>query len=200
MPGSELVSRAVVAVGLVATITTMYWLEVSILFALGPVVGCLVYDILSLIAMRPKIIPLLLTIAYGCAGTALIIPLDVWNRRILVLSTLLIALSDIIQYLVGKFRGQHAIGVGPSPRKSYEGYVGSVLAIPVGMAFGLEYRMCAELILAGIIGDLTVSVCKRWMGIKDISDLLGHHGGWLDRADGVYMGYWYLIFFHCDNL
>jgi phosphatidate cytidylyltransferase len=43
------------------------------------------------------------------------------------------------------------------------------------------------LVITGICGDLFVSMIKRRLGIKDTSNMLGSHGGWLDRTDGVKM-------------
>jgi phosphatidate cytidylyltransferase len=63
---------------------------------------------------------------------------------------------------------------------------------PVGWALQLPVDLITSLLLAGVIGDLFVSLCKRRIGIKDISDLLGAHGGWLDRVDSVFMGYVWL--------
>ncbi len=101
-----------------------------------------------------------------------------------------VTISDVLQYYAGRFIGNTRIGF-PSPNKTLEGYIlGSFLAM---FASSILLKVCLEttflLIIYGILGDLFVSFCKRMLNIKDISNLLGPHGGYLDRVDGIYMAY-----------
>ncbi len=105
------------------------------------------------------------------------------NRTLLFQKILVVSLSDIVQCFSGTYYGKNLVG-GPSPKKTWEGYMGA-------MIFAL---MCTPIfsfsiiwVFLGILGDLFVSMCKRKIGIKDTSRLLGSHGGWLDRVDGIYM-------------
>jgi len=101
-----------------------------------------------------------------------------------------VTISDIMQYYLGKHFGKIRIGF-PSPNKTLEGYFsGSILAIVVSsLLLRISPYTSTCLIIYGIIGDLFVSIFKRWLGVKDVSSLLGAHGGYLDRVDGIYMAY-----------
>ena len=192
---TELTQRVAVGVSLALYITAIYHLQLSVWWILGPVILCTLYDWASLLFFNRLHAFSFVLIAYGLAGIYLLIVLFQEDRLQLLLGTLQVALSDVLQYFCGKYLGNREVGRGPSPHKSVEGYLGSILAWPVGMMFGLSAERCLSLIIVGIIGDLFVSWCKRRIGIKDVSDLLGSHGGWLDRTDGVYLGYlWMLLF------
>lgn len=103
--------------------------------------------------------------------------------------------SDIGGYVFGVFFGTHAMAPAVSPKKSWEGFVGSVvfstaagiasviflLGGPfwVGILLGVGLAACATL------GDLVESQFKRDLGIKDMSGMLPGHGGLMDRMDGL---------------
>lgn len=103
---------------------------------------------------------------------------------------------DMGGYFVGNLIGHHKCFPVISPKKTWEGLVGSVLVL---LAFHLllgwwyeipyTYLMLGGLtmFIAGtaIAGDLFVSFLKRRVGIKDTGTLLPGHGGLLDRFDSV---------------
>ena len=128
-----------------------------------------------------------LLIIYSIIGLYLILcnytPIN--ERKLLFDKILLVSLSDIAQFFFGKFFGKHPVG-GPSSQKTWEGYIGAILIILLGNFF-ISFFNSILWVGSGIIGDLFVSVCKRKLEIKDTSNLLGPHGGWLDRVDGIYM-------------
>jgi len=101
-----------------------------------------------------------------------------------------VTISDIMQYYLGKHFGNIRIGF-PSPNKTLEGYFsGSIFAIIISsLILQISPYTSTRLIIWGILGDLFVSIFKRLLGVKDISSLLGSHGGYLDRVDGIYMAY-----------
>jgi phosphatidate cytidylyltransferase len=108
---------------------------------------------------------------------------------------LLTVLSDIGGYTAGVLFGRHPMAPAISPKKSWEGAVGSAvfcgvggaLAVPVlldggrpqGMAIGLALMVTATL------GDLGESMVKRDLDIKDMGSLLPGHGGLMDRLDSL---------------
>ena len=95
--------------------------------------------------------------------------------------------SDIFQYFGGKRFGRHRIG-SISPNKTYEGYLFSLVVILILWLFSsislINLLTCWFL---GIMGGLLNSIIKRKLEIKDFSHLFGEHGGFLDRADSVYL-------------
>ncbi|WP_369831000.1 phosphatidate cytidylyltransferase [Corynebacterium sp. 13CS0277] len=103
--------------------------------------------------------------------------------------------SDVGGYAAGVMFGSHPLAPAVSPKKSLEGFAGSVVLGSLtgvlcvvfllddewwlGLALGLGLVVCATL------GDLVESQFKREIGIKDMSDLLPGHGGLMDRMDGL---------------
>lgn len=111
-------------------------------------------------------------------------------------------LSDIGAYFVGVTMGKHKLCPTVSPKKTVEGLVGGIVCAILGMliygivlqkAFGFTVRYGFVLIygavgsVAGVMGDLSFSVIKRQVGIKDYGKLFPGHGGVLDRFDSVIM-------------
>lgn len=107
-------------------------------------------------------------------------------------------LGDIGGYAVGTLVGRTRIAPTISPNKSLEGLLGGLvvssglgaLVLPaVGDLFTpITGALVAGLsVLAGSLGDLTESMVKRDVGVKDFGSLLPGHGGILDRVDGILM-------------
>jgi phosphatidate cytidylyltransferase len=105
--------------------------------------------------------------------------------------------ADTGAFFVGRTFGRHRMSPAISPNKSWEGFVGGVLAA-VGMSFVILYRDRDEFLtipeslvlglviaLAATLGDLFESAVKRDLGVKDSGRLLGGHGGVLDRVDSL---------------
>lgn len=112
------------------------------------------------------------------------------------LAFLLIVIStDTGAYASGLLFGKHPMAPKISPKKTWEGFAGSVVvALAVGIT--LSVLMLGQPVWLGVvfgltmvatatIGDLTESLIKRDLGIKDISTWLPGHGGFLDRLDSV---------------
>ncbi len=103
--------------------------------------------------------------------------------------------SDVGGYAAGVLLGRHPMAPSISPKKSWEGFGGSVLLCVVGGAatvsliLGESWWIGALLgvavAIAATVGDLMESLLKRDLGIKDMSTLLPGHGGLMDRLDSL---------------
>ncbi|MFV0459044.1 MAG: phosphatidate cytidylyltransferase [Actinomycetales bacterium] len=103
--------------------------------------------------------------------------------------------SDIGGYIFGVLWGKHPMAPSVSPKKSWEGLAGSllfgVLTGVVCVVFGINGPWWAGVIvgicavITGVLGDLSESLLKRDLGIKDMGDILPGHGGVLDRIDSL---------------
>lgn len=103
--------------------------------------------------------------------------------------------SDTGAYFSGRFFGKHKLNLEVSPKKTWEGAIGGTI-LAVGAAvlmhnlflstcFSTKAAIALGLIVAivGQVSDLAESVLKRSTGVKDSSNLLPGHGGFLDRFD-----------------
>jgi phosphatidate cytidylyltransferase len=129
---------------------------------------------------------------------------------LLLLVLVCVIFTDVAAYYVGSNLGRHALAPRLSPKKSWEGAVGGLLASVGGAVLAhlwffqrlpLGHAIALGLILgvAAIMGDLAESLVKRAAGVKDSSSLIPGHGGLLDRADsllfaGPLLYYYYLWF------
>lgn len=103
--------------------------------------------------------------------------------------------SDIGGYAVGVLAGRHPLAPSISPKKSWEGFLGSVLFCAVAGAVTVVLFLHGSpvagafvgvIVAAGAtLGDLFESVIKRDLGIKDMSPILPGHGGLMDRIDSL---------------
>lgn len=115
--------------------------------------------------------------------------------------------TDVMAYFSGYLLGKHKLCPKISPKKTIEGSIGGILgSVILSGIFG--YFVMPDLlvhcliigVLGGIVsqfGDLTASIFKRKMGIKDYGNLIPGHGGILDRFDSVLftgpMVYYYIV-------
>ncbi|HRW19988.1 MAG TPA: phosphatidate cytidylyltransferase [Dermatophilaceae bacterium] len=104
--------------------------------------------------------------------------------------------SDVGGYAVGVLAGRHPMAPTVSPKKSWEGFAGSVLGSMIVGALCLTLTplhgpavvgavLGAVVAAAATLGDLAESSIKRDLGIKDMSDILPGHGGLMDRLDSL---------------
>jgi phosphatidate cytidylyltransferase len=136
----------------------------------------------------------LVYVPFLASFVALLLRADDGVQRVLTFVAVTIA-SDIGGYAVGVLFGKHPMAPVISPKKSWEGFAGS-LASCVGagtacVVFLLEGEWWVGIVLglivvvAATLGDLAESLIKRDLRIKDMSNLLPGHGGIMDRLDSL---------------
>ncbi len=117
---------------------------------------------------------------------------------------LIIAATDIGAFFSGKYFGKRPLWKAISPKKTIEGSVGGTLfSILIAVIFGYFIGLgVLYSIITGFyislfaqLGDLTESMIKRDVGVKDSGDIFPGHGGVLDRSDSyiitVVTGFYY---------
>jgi len=113
---------------------------------------------------------------------------------------------DVAAYASGLSFGKHPLAPKISPKKTWEGFLGSLLAalvagglvgtLMLGQPLWVGVLLGALLLGSATLGDLVESLIKRDLGIKDISSWLPGHGGFLDRLDSMLpsMAMLYVVF------
>lgn len=118
---------------------------------------------------------------------------------LLLLLFVLVWVNDTFAYLVGCSFGKHRLWERISPKKSWEGFWGGLIATVAAAClcgaffsrfvggYGIVTLGIIGLIvgLSGTVGDLVESLLKRTVGIKDSGNLIPGHGGILDRIDSI---------------
>ncbi|MEE6176460.1 phosphatidate cytidylyltransferase [Mycobacterium sp. 050134] len=130
---------------------------------------------------------------FASFGALLVYPKDGAGRVFCLMIT--VVASDVGGYAVGVLFGKHPMVPAISPKKSWEGFAGSMIfgtTAAVLTATFLAHKswwvgllLGVVLVLTCILGDLVESQVKRDLGIKDMGRLLPGHGGLMDRLDGV---------------
>lgn len=104
---------------------------------------------------------------------------------------------DAAAYLAGSALGRHKMSPRISPNKSWEGLIGATLATfaaaPVlkatvsrdWLSWGVAFTLAAMVAVLAPLGDLSESLVKRELEVKDMSELIPGHGGILDRFDSM---------------
>lgn len=129
------------------------------------------------------------------AGFAMLLahPRDGMARILLFI--LVVVCSDTGGYAVGALIGKHPMAPTVSPKKSWEGLAGSLVAGALGgllmmwLTFHHPWWQGAlfgvALVVTATLGDLGESMIKRDLGLKDMGRLLPGHGGIMDRLDSL---------------
>jgi phosphatidate cytidylyltransferase len=115
-------------------------------------------------------------------------------RRVLFFIIVVIA-SDIGGYAVGVLIGRHPMAPTISPKKSWEGFGGSVTLCAISGGVGMPILLHGQwwqgvliglaAVCTAVLGDLAESMIKRDLGVKDMGHLLPGHGGMMDRLDSL---------------
>jgi phosphatidate cytidylyltransferase len=113
---------------------------------------------------------------------------------LILLIVAVVAFADIGGYFAGRAFGKHKLKPAVSPGKTWEGFLGGVLAnlvlsLVLWLVLGGNYWGYLAIILptslVSVLGDLLESMVKRHRGIKDSGVILPGHGGVLDRVDSL---------------
>lgn len=104
-------------------------------------------------------------------------------------------ICDSAAYFVGKGMGRHSFFPRISPRKTWEGAIAGLVfglvavvilgCMMLGLGVGRALVLGVLLVFGATFGDLSESVIKRQVGVKDSSALIPGHGGMLDRVDSL---------------
>jgi phosphatidate cytidylyltransferase len=104
-------------------------------------------------------------------------------------------LNDVAAFTFGKLFGHRPLRSNISPRKTWGGAIGAAvfsMGVPWALRFSFPNFSTTQLLLTGLIvgvggqlGDLSISVLKRDIGVKDMGGSIPGHGGVLDRIDSL---------------
>jgi phosphatidate cytidylyltransferase len=130
---------------------------------------------------------------FAAFATLLVVPAD-GAARVLCLMLVGVA-SDTGGYVTGVLGGRHLMAPSISPKKSWEGFIGSLAAGTAAGAVAVTLLLGGRLwqgmlfgtviVLTATGGDLVESLIKRDLGIKDMGTVLPGHGGMMDRIDSL---------------
>ena len=108
---------------------------------------------------------------------------------------ILVVCNDVGGYAAGVLTGRHPMAPTISPKKSWEGFIGSAIACVIGGALTVWLLLDGSVFAGALVGlgavcsatlgDLGESMIKRDLGIKDMGRLLPGHGGLMDRLDSL---------------
>jgi phosphatidate cytidylyltransferase len=132
---------------------------------------------------------------FASFATLLVAPHDGHARVLAFL--IMVVCSDTGGYAAGALLGKHPMAPTISPKKSWEGFAGSIVTAMIGGALAisllpaLHHPWWQGAIIGGVLavvstmGDLAESLIKRDLGVKDMGTLLPGHGGVMDRMDSL---------------
>lgn len=114
--------------------------------------------------------------------------------NVLLFVLILVWLTDLGGFFAGKMFGRIKLAPAVSPGKTWEGVFGGMLLVTIlavaastllGQPLLVVLPFCLAVASIAIVGDLTVSMFKRDVGMKDSGTLFPGHGGVLDRIDSI---------------
>ena len=200
-----------VAIGGAAMYTLAYWLGArAALAALGlSVVGLMAWR------LRGGVVGYVRDLSAGIFALAYLPLMAVFmamflarnaGARMALIFIVVTICSDIGGYAAGVLIGRHPLAATISPKKTWEGLAGSVVAClaagGIVMTWLLHTHVWQGLVVgaaaaaAATLGDLVESIIKRDLQIKDMGSVLPGHGGVLDRIDSLLVVapvYWLLL-------
>ncbi|KVG88005.1 phosphatidate cytidylyltransferase [Burkholderia ubonensis] len=174
------------------------FVPVHLFFAMS-LVSALTQDTREFLSRNAKINWALMVCVYGLSHAPAVLILDIphytgQNALLLFFFLVVVQISDVLQYVVGKLFGRRKIAPRLSPSKTIEGFVGGgLLATLCGaslyrvtpFSFGAAFGISLAIVIAGFVGGLVLSAVKRSLGTKDWGSMIAGHGGMLDRVDSI---------------
>ena len=128
---------------------------------------------------------------------------DTYDPNIVLGCLFLLWASDSGAYFAGTKFGKTKLFERVSPKKSWEGSIGGMIAAMVVATIISKYYtnysafhwyvIGVIIVVAGTYGDLVESLFKRSINIKDSADTIPGHGGFLDRFDGLLLSIPFII-------
>ncbi len=129
------------------------------------------------------------------AGFAVLMVTQPQGAERIITFIFVVVASDVGGYALGVLFGKHPMAPAISPKKSWEGFAGSVLFSCAAGALALPLLLEATwweglllglaVVCTAVVGDLCESMIKRDIGVKDMGRLLPGHGGMMDRLDSL---------------
>ena len=204
---SELKKRIITSILLISLLVAMYhysFIMIIAVIVIAIIVWIEFFALISKIFPKNKLKERLLRFLYKAISLLYLLLLVFFifaietyypNLKLYLLYSILVSiLSDIGGLIFGKiFKGRKLTKI--SPNKTISGSIGSLIfSLSLINLFNEELIFNNFLILIIItilisitsqLGDLFISLLKRKAKVKDTSDLLPGHGGFLDRVDGI---------------
>lgn len=199
-PAGARVSRSLTVLGIGAVLVSAYvWGPIGLIVAYG--LSVLVVSTLALTRANEGFVRLagfsvfvLTYLAFLPAFAMLLLRQTDGSTLVLVFLAMVVA-NDVGGYAVGVLAGKHPINSVLSPKKTWEGLAGSLIAqVAVGslaFTFVLDRPwwqgalIGAALTATATLGDFFESALKREIGVKDMGSLLPGHGGAMERLDSL---------------
>jgi phosphatidate cytidylyltransferase len=117
------------------------------------------------------------------------------NSKIVLVVFILVWVNDTFAYITGMLIGKHKLFERITPKKTWEGFIGGLLATIIaawllapfaGAKHLLHWGIAAFFIgISAVFGDFIESFFKRKAGVKDSGNIMPGHGGILDRIDSL---------------
>jgi phosphatidate cytidylyltransferase len=184
LAGAEVLSRDPAQLEVLLRVAAAWWLIAFVWLAVRAQAGG---------PVAAGIVGFLVLVPAGL-GLAHLVALQPHGQVLLLYLLVLIAAADVGAYFGGRTFGRLKLAPHVSPGKTWEGFAAGMLAAAaVGAAGALLFEvpfwpwlfLCELVALVSVVGDLTESMFKRHVGLKDSGSLLPGHGGVLDRIDSL---------------
>ena len=184
LAGAEVLSRDPARLELLLRVAAAWWLVAFVWLAVrAQSGGPLAAGVVGFFVLVP-----------AGLGLAHLVALQPHGQLLLLYMLVLIAAADVGAYFGGRAFGRLRLAPHVSPGKTWEGFASGMLAAAaIGAAGALLFEvpfwpwlfLCELVALVSVVGDLTESMFKRHVGLKDSGSLLPGHGGVLDRIDSL---------------